>query len=86
MPQDSFKCTNAHMLLQITIFKLHISCSKYTCLLLHGHVLVNVSQTLMLHTNDLKVLSYNTLRVRTQENVEIQDSTGGHPGESRGRL
>lgn len=44
------------------------------------------ARQLMLHTNDLKVLLYNTLRVRTQENVEIQDSTGGHPGESRGRL
>lgn len=38
------------------------------------------------HTNHLQVLSYNTFRVRTHENVQIQDSSNSHPGESRGRL
>lgn len=40
----------------------------------------------MTYTNDLEVLSYHTLSIRTHENVQIQDSTSGHPGESRSWL
>lgn len=39
-----------------------------------------------IHTNDLEILSYNTLRVRTHENVQVQNSTDSHPGESGGWL
>lgn len=42
--------------------------------------------TLKRHTNDLEVLLYHTLSIRTHENVQIHDSTGGHPGQSRSWL
>lgn len=38
------------------------------------------------HTDHLEVLTYNTLRVRTQENIQIQDSSKSYPGECGGRL
>lgn len=57
----------------------------YLLLLLLSDVILN-TETLTRHTNDLEILSYNTLRVRTQKNVQVQDSTCGHPGESRGWL
>ena len=38
------------------------------------------------HTYNLEVLSDNTLRVRAQEDVQVQDSSHSHPGQSRARL
>lgn len=45
-----------------------------------------VPNMLKIHTDHLKVLLHDTLRVRAQENIKIQDSSKSYPGESRGWL
>lgn len=45
-----------------------------------------VPNMLKTRTDHLEVLLHDTLRVRAQENVKIQDSSKSYPGESRGRL
>lgn len=54
----------------------------YVCVHIHVYKVCPLHR----HTDDLEVLSYHTLSIRTQENVQIQDSTSRHPGESRSWL